>query len=468
MSITNYFNDPRSATFLVAGGDQALQTSPSAVAPVSIDDYANDAVNIADLQLGVLIKDEQFPDRYNTFLVAGELASDFSKIQLVQGTPYSSNVSLVDAHRRGHQSYVKSNDIDANGASLSVVSKPFTQSKSSAWVLGDVAGSTGEFLPLDNVIYPFRIGFGGRKSKKRNSQSGVSRMFVNMVKESITYTNDVDRFLQRTAASLNVNSSLRSRGARLRHGSKPGIVFAMNLVGGAGTPLSDFVVGNLGNQVPYEIKDGRTLTIEITEDLIATVAEMIAVVGAQYTAASTIEVIDLSTAGSVAMAAGAAAADALMFLALDDERAVVDDRVESVKTLIEKVGTENFPNLKKTEASRMYRGQGRGWQLFQDYQRRALMEIFAEETFPQENRPASLPPVYFSNDDTKYNVHEVWHSWAEYKDVQRIERNNQVVILEPIADTTTKASLNAVLAPWLNSVSMLKKFTDATAPSLFI
>lgn len=460
MSITNLYNDPRSVTFLVTSGNQAVKNT----AATSINNYATDSVNLADGQLGVLVRDAG--SRMNTFLEDGELASEFKKIQLVQGTPFSANVSDVDAHRRGHQAYVKSNDIDASQGQISVISKPFTQSYSSAFILGDVAGNAGAFVPVNNVNYAFRIGFKGRKVQKRNSQAAVSRMFISIQKETTTYTNDVDRFLKRAAYNLNQNSALRSRGG-VRRGSKPAIVFALNLAGGAGTSFTTIAGAALGSTFNYEVNNGQTLTFEVTADLKATLVKLIA--NTVAVGATTIEVINLSTAGSVAMGAGAAACDALMVLALDEEKAIVDDRIENNKAIINEIGLENFPTVLKVEGSTSYPGQGYGWQLYNEYQKRALMEIFAEETFPLENRPVSLPPYYFATDNTPYDVHEIWHTWVEYKDVQRIERANQIVIIVPSADTVTTGSMNtAGLAEWLNSVPNITKFTSATSPSIFV
>lgn len=467
----NLFNTTRSQTFLVLGGNQAVQLSPNVAGKVALDDFNGDKVNLADKQLGVVVDKHTDITLEKHFLVNNETYAKVKEIRLVQGTPVSGSISSAPGYRFGHQPYVQSNPIKL-GQEIHVVSTTAKQSYSSAWVVGDLAANAGSIDPVDNIIYKFKIAFGGRHQKKQYSNAGVNRMYVNIKKLTSAATNTRDRFIKRLAASLNLLSSHegRKRSSGRSAGNKPGLVLAINLAGGAGTSITTILAAAVGTKVNYEQKGTTIYTLTVTEDLKETLRKVVANV-ANVTNATTIEVINLATAGTVAMAAGAAAADALLVLALDNKPAQNDDRMETHKTTIEQIGLEGFdPQVRRVIGSRAYRGYGYGWQLYNEYLKRAQQEIIGGETMPLENRPMTDIPYYMAKDETQYDVHEIWTQDLQQSSgmgTAQFDRRSQIVILVPAADTVTTTSMNTALRVLLQSCPNVTLHTEATGTNIF-
>jgi len=465
----NLFNGTRSQTFLVLGGDQDIKASATAGAKVALNDFANDAVNLADKQLGVVVNKHTDTALEKHFLVKGETISTVKNISLVQGTPNSASVSSVNANRMGDLAYVASNPIDLS-QDIKVVSYGAKQSYSSAWVIGDVAANAGAIVPVDNVVYKLKIAFGGRHQQKQYATSGTNRMFINLTKEATSYTNDVDRFIQVAASKLNALSSHqgRKRSSGRAAGNKPALVLGINIGGGAGASLTDLTnTANIGTKYNYEIKNGVTYQFTLTADLVQTLTNVVANIS-NITTATTVEVMNLATAGSNAMGAGADAVDALLVLALDMKPALIDDRMETYKTTITQIGMEGFAaNVRREVASRAYRGFGYGYQLYNMYLSRAQQEIIGGETFPLENRPMSPIPAYMAKDNTLYDVHEIWSQDVQLAGNTDFDRRSQTIILVPVGDTTTTAGLNDELQTLLDSCPSVEVFSEATGGALF-
>ena len=193
---------------------------------------------MADKQLGVVVDKHTDTALEKHFLVTGETFAKVKTIRLVQGTPNSASVSSASATGMGHKAYVQSNPIKLEQA-IKVVSYEAKQSYSSAWLIGDLAANAGSIDVLDNIIYKIKIGFDGRYQNKRNSNSGVAKMFINIKKLAAAATNVRDRFVKRACANLNKLSSHqgRKRSNGRSAGNKPALCFAVNLAGGAGTRL---------------------------------------------------------------------------------------------------------------------------------------------------------------------------------------------------------------------------------------
>lgn len=468
----NLFNGTRSATFLVLGGNQAVQLSANVGGKVALDDPAGDKVNIADKQLGVVVDKHTDPTLEKHFLVNNETYADVKEIRLIQGTPNSASVSSVSYTGMGHKAYVQSNPIKL-GQEMHVVSYPAAQSYSSAWLIGDVDANAGSIDVVDNVIYKFRIGFDGRYQNKRNSNSGVAKMFINIQKLAAAATNVRDRFLKRACASLNKLSSHegRKRSNGRSAGNKPALCLAINLAGGAGTSITTILAATVGTKYDYEQDGTVQYKITVTEDLKETLRQAVANIP-NLVNASTIEVINLATAGAVAMAGGAAAADAILVLSLDGKPAIIDDRLETYKTTIKQIGLEGFGNdVRRVVASRTFRGYGYGHQLYKQYLKRAQQEIIGGETFPLENRPMSDIPYYMAKDDTLYDVHELWTQDLQKSsgmNTAQFDRRQQIVIIAPAADTATSTSLNTALRVLLQSCPNLTVHSAATGTDIFV
>ena len=465
----NLFNDPRSATFLVAGGNQALVYSPTYAGRIALDDFAGDKVNIADKQLALVVDAATDITREKNFLITGDTYPALKTVRFIQGTPKSANVSSVTGHGFGDKAYVQSNPIDLS-KEIHIVSHIAKQSYSSAWVVGDLAANSGAITPATNITYKFKIAFGGRQQQKQYSQAGTNRMYVNIKQLSTVVTNARDRFIKRLTTGLNKLSSHegRKRANGYQAGNKPAIVFAINIAGGAGTSITTILAAAVGTTFIYEQDGSKIYRFTVTEDFKETLRKVVANI-TNITNATTIEVIDLATAGSVAMAAGAAACDAMLIVALDSKAAEVDDRLETHKTTIAQIGLEGFDStVRRVVGSRTYRGFGYGWQLYVEYLKRAQMEVNGIETMPGENRPMPGYPVYLAKDETLYDVHEIWHQDLSFPGFSRQDNRSQIVVLVPAADAATTTSLNAALRTLIQSCpNVAYHGSDAVSPNIF-
>ena len=465
----NLFNTTRSATFLVLGGDQAVKLSPTIIGKVALDDFALNKVNLADKQLGVVVDAHTNTALEKHFLVLNETYPTVKQIRLIQGTPNSASVNSADYTGMGHKPYVQSNPINLN-EEIHVVSYEAKQSYSSAWILGDLAANAGSIDVIDGIIYKIKIGFDGRFQNKRNSNSGVSKMFINIQKDPAVAVNVRDRFIKRACTNLNLLSSHqgRKRGNGRSAGNKPALCLAVNLAGGDGVSITTILGAAIGTVYTYETVGSINYTFTVTADLKETLNQAVATI-TNIVGATTIEVIDLSTAGTIAMAAGVAAADAILVLALDTKPAVKDDRLETHKSTIMQIGLEGFAStVRRAVASRTYRGYGYGWQLYNQYRSRAQMEIIGEETFPLENAPMSDIPFYMATDDTQYDVHEIWTQSLQKAGNTEFDRRQQIVIIAPVADTATSTSMNTGLRVLLESCPNVSFYTEATPTDIFV
>lgn len=453
---------PRPETILVASADSALASG-------TLVNSATGVVNLADGQLGLVSAKHGQGVAYNTFLTAGQTVSDARFVRLVQGTPGSADLRTNKGNPANDLPYVQSPLIDGKSPVV-VTGKVATVPSYSAWVIGDVAANAGSINVVDETEYLMHVAFTGVRNDREFSVSGIETLPISFTTpdySTLGTTNALDHLIKNVAWKVNVNSRiLGATQAAGDRGNRNILALAVNLGGGAGTGTGNSVAtagsqstavvdlqsgsGNPVTSLPVYYDGTNTYSVTVDATMNQTFDNLVA--GSVLAAASTVEVINLTTAGA------AANADAIILIGTDQELASRVDTEERVKTRIH-VGLEynfNSTNPNKQEASNAYEGagQGRKWLLRSD-------RYHQLNQYTQQNQPRMeyfiQPPSYV--DATKnYNVYSIENVRENNVNYSHTAYNPSRTILL-VENTSTLGtglsnvvtSLNAIVDPWLDS-----------------
>jgi hypothetical protein len=158
----------------------------------------------------------------------------------------------------------------------------------------------------------------------------------------------------------------------LAGGSKNFVVLGMNVAGGAGTALASLV--NDDAVVNFQTIDGTTYGINSSTRFVRGLANLIA--ASTLAPASTIEVIDLATAGA------AAKIDALLVVGLDDILGVYEDDVFQMSTDVTVNPKDSYKELGTVVKVFASEPEGDGRSLGIDNNNRAQLEIHTKQNTP--------------------------------------------------------------------------------------
>ena len=443
--------------------------------------YSNSGndVNINDGQLGVISWDETSHLGKGTFLTdtnneagsGANTASDVKKIKIIQGTPNSSDISGMTAisGSYGYPAYIESTVIDSANP-ITFVGKAFATPLRSAWVAGEAIAQNDSFPnPADDTEYILRIAMEGVRHNKFFGTRNTDQ--VDVIVKTPTFSTlglstqaaKTDWMVQNLVYKANLNSKQISFSSSPYAGSKPFIAFGIDVGGGSGTALSAISAGT-----PFNFLTRNGITYSYTPDatFVATIAEIVA--NSDLTTSSTIEVVNLSTAG-------AAGNEAILVVALDSSQAVVEDREPRNKVRL-RVGLNetlyqagNITYL--VEASKPFEGQGQGRFYALQYKDRAKGQVFTEQWMGMTNTFLTSPD--YISETQEYNVFIIGNGHEENVNYSHTVKNpSHTFILVPSSSgasaSNTLADLNAILAPWLNSCTFEKKDTPATGSNLFV
>ena len=452
---------PRPENILVASADSALASG-------TLVNSATGVVNLADGQIGLVSAKHGQGVAYNTFLTAGQTVSDARFVRLVQGTPGSADLRTNKGNPANDLPYVQSQLIDGKSPVV-VTGKVATVPSYSAWMIGDVAANNGSISTADSTEYLMHIAFTGVRNDREFSVSGIETLPVsyttpNYTALGLTSGQALDQLIKNVAYQTNVNSRmLGATQAAGDRGNRNILALAINVGGGTGVTGTPVTTAGQQSVTVEDISTGAVSSIAVyydgtntySVDVDATMQQTFVNLIANSTPlinASTVEVINLATAGA------AANADAFILIGTDAETASVVDTEERVKTRIH-VGLEyNFNSLNpnKEEASVAYEGagQGRKWLLRSDRYNQL-------NQYTQQNQPRMEyfidPPKYV--DATKnYNVfiienvreNNVNYSHTAYNPSRTILLvENTGTLGTGLSNVVT--SLNAIVDPWLDS-----------------
>ncbi len=343
-------------------------TNQAVKATGNIGSGATTAMNIASGQLGIISVDHDSATRaYGDFLQAGDVAGDVAAVKIVMGNSVSANTQNVNPF-------------------LPQKSRPFLESpiihkdnvrsfsaRLSALPTYDAKVFTGFTTPEDLTLYKM---YAEMRSRRNDRDYGQNVDTVPVTYTTPDYTNTasitqpVAHLLQQVAHKFNLNSKAVSTSPNWQNkGQKPAVALAVDVSGGSGVALGTIDCGTSISVMTTTV-NGVTSTSTIVADqtMVETVRQLIA--NTTLTAASTVEVINITTAGQ----ASTPAVDALIVMGLDNELAHAYDDIYSTKVRVDVELGEAFQLQSITEAkgSDAFDGYGKGRQWRIQYDARAF------------------------------------------------------------------------------------------------
>lgn len=298
------------------------------------------AFNINDGQLGMLSMDHDGVVSYGTFVGAANAdVADVAAIQLMAGTPNSSQIHRADPWEIDAPPVIKSGVIHRDNI-RSVTTSVLTVGTQGMFAVTDVTtpvadAEYGGFIYINSV----------RNDRDWSDNDEVISEVVKMPASVAGITDVTDYMLNNLLFKFNTRSKIvsTSNSAMVRRGNRDFVVLGINSGGGSGQALGTITCA--GTPTSFDVindynLDGTAVTTQMTAtpDLVTGFAKLIkqqadAVAGGatitnQITAASTIEVIDLQTAGA------AANIDCFVVIGLDQKIAPYKDDIAEVKTRV--------------------------------------------------------------------------------------------------------------------------------------
>lgn len=358
----NRSNMPHLEYFFIPTGNQAMPV-------VGNLSGATTAMNVANGQLGAVVAthDTNLPGlAWGDFLPASTSALDVDAIKIVQGTANSANTTNVKGWdiRKSHleSPILKRDKIRSFSARLSATPTYHA----------DVFWNFDAAMAADLTQFKMYI---EQRSLRNDRDYGRNVDVTPITYQTPEYsalaaiTQPTAHLLQNVLHKVNLQSQAVSTSPRFASkGNKPIIGFALDISGGAGVALGTVECGDV-IPVITTMRNGVTLTSNYVADaaFIQSVNDWLNTAGSPITAATTIELIDISTAGT----AGTPAIDAFVIMGLDQEVAEAYDDIYSTKVRTDVELADGFridPLFSDLEISQAFDGytSGRQWRIRYD------------------------------------------------------------------------------------------------------
>lgn len=291
-------NEKYREVFIVGTGNQTGATTGNISG-------ATAAVNIASGQIGVIAAtNDQAHLAAGAFLsatnnpagAAANTAQDVPAIQIVQGTPNSADTSQLVGWFNEDPSFVRSGVIRAGSV------RSFTAQLYALPVLSSVQFSGLTDAQVSSVKdYGVYTELRSRRND-RDFGANVEQVPVTFTTPDYTVTtvdSEVDHLITNLVYGINQQSRLWKDA--YSRGNRNLVALAINTGGGNGTALGTVA---LGDAIPFaKTSNDTTLSITVDRPLLNTLAEIIDN-SAEITTTSTVEVVDLDTAGNGELAQG--------------------------------------------------------------------------------------------------------------------------------------------------------------------
>ena len=367
---------------LVATGDQALPTGAFATTGTT--------VNIASGQLGVLSWDKNSSVRaLGNYIVTGDDSAEVQAIKIVQGTPASANTQLADVWEIGDKTHLESGIIRKNNITSVTVKKAvipvFGGQVASAFPTPVNDGKYTAYLKLDSARYDREY------STMNDNVVYAASPIVNYTTAGIT--NPLDYVL--TNIMVDFNSQSKAVTSNTRRGTKSFVVLGVKFAGGSGQ-----VIGTITptTNITFQTVSGVAQVLKSSQELCQTLARLTKD-NAALLATSTIENVDLSTAGA------AAKIDGLIVIGLPHELAAEYDNVAAIQVKPSLNFGANFISGVDPTITTCHpvegAGQGRKWALLNTL-RPAL------QTYTMQNQPQG---DFFSEGKSYINSSNLYTSY---------------------------------------------------------
>lgn len=405
-------------------------------------------LNVTNGSLGLISRDLTSADEaYGDFVsTANASAVKVKAVELIQGTPNSTQLSLVNPYDVNDRAFVGSGYIHADKL-VSVEGIKYAPGQYSAQLVKDFS------TPIAQEMYRLSVIL---QSQKRDIEYSDKKRDENVATYSFegTVTNALDLVLQNLASRVNLNSLYVK-------GHKPYVVFGVKYVGGSGTTIGDIAKGT---QLPFLTHEGITYNYTVNVEFVQSV--MNAITENAGLADATIETIDITTAGA------AAKIDTLLVVGLDEPLALGFDDSISRKTRVSMHTTLDGATFTKVSLPRETVGSGRDWKI--RFEQRMALYIHTLQNKDHGDYPIQIP-VYI-DENKNYNSVVISHYGEEAEGINKYRTQQLIVLLEAtIADDTIEAynsstttvnafsitttastlkdSLNTVFGAWLADAS---------------
>lgn len=439
MSINTNANNHgvKNEVILVASGSQDLANETDVLASGNLIPATGFAMNIADGQLAVVAATpDNSTKSVNDFIEGTDTVSTVPVIQIVQGTPYSSDIrNVAQINAIDHKEVVRSMPIDGRNK-IAFSAKVAQHPTNDAWVIG---GTAGAITPLDVTSYALNLQFKSTRNDRDFSVHGNENLTVNFTTPDYTTlatTNPLDHLIKNIVYNADLNSAgLDFNNPASKRGNRNFVAFAIDESGAVGTALEDIEVG-----VAFDVAvDASGGTVQYIPDasFVATIEDVIA--NSDLIGSSTVVVADLSTAGDVVDRA-----DAMLIVALDHVLSYANDDIKQVKVKLgvglETIGVDLATDPGKVNASAPFEGEGQGRKWRIEYEKRYGLNIWTAQNRPDGRYLYITPPSYI-DETLDYTAYIIEHH-AEYTVRGSHDGNNffRTIILVPCtaqAETVT-------------------------------
>jgi hypothetical protein len=460
---------------IVAGANSALQTAGALVG-------AGVSLNINNGQLGLLSWDPSTAssEPIGDFMQAGDAAT-VEHVKLIQGTPNSSNITKVRPWETRDPGYVAS-DIISKRNIRSFSADLYKPARLGAHAFSSLG------TPQDEQLYKGYVFLNSVRMDRdwADNDNVIAATFTTPNYTVLGTVDPLDHMLQNLAYRFNSASKLGNSGNPTnRIGNRDFVVFAVNTGAGSGTVIGDIECGDV---IEFMVSSGNIYgnpTAPVTSSIVADAPLMRALAevinnNADIASTSTIEVINLSTAGA------AANVDALIFVSLEEEKAEIFDDIAQVIPNIEVGLSDSFRDDATYLQTKINPEEsvGEGWKMkiFEDNQARIYRHTMQNQPFME-----FINQGFTYVDPTKnYNVYTLDYFDYEETLTTREHAPKQLTILLPVADAictsgddvndvtsytasdyfvstglsnTTATSIEAVFAAWLKDSNTKSPFT---------
>lgn len=350
-------------TILVFTGDQALPTGNFATTGTSI--------NLADGQAGILSFDINSTVRpLGQYLENGDDSTEVQAIKIVQGTGASSNTQLADIWEVGEKSHLESGIIRNNRIRSVMVKLPRFAT------LGAQVATTFD-TPVDLGVYNAFLELKSVRYEKEYGITNSNSLYADAPVIDFTAEGTVsplDYILTNLVADF--NSQSKAVTSNTHRGNQSFVVFGVKVAGGSGQALGTITpTTNINFQTIDSVTQTLTSSVELCQALARLVQD------SALTTSSTIENVDITTAGA------AAKIDAIIIVGLPQSLAAYYDDVEQ-QMVFPRINfggdfiAETDPTV--TTAYPMEgTGHSRKWNIFN--RKRAQLNIHTKQNQPKDD-----------------------------------------------------------------------------------
>lgn len=472
MLVKSNKNQAPMETFLVASVATTATAGDSLAA-------AGNSLPIDNGELGIVSADPSGATTSGKFLTAGQTAAQVKAVQIVQGTPNSSNLSNVNPFGVGHKALVKSGIIRKDKV-RSIATYHYELPQYSIWYLTGLSGIA------NNTRYYVNITMEGERI---DTTHGMNREVIReVVKTPATApTNVNDYVLQNLGLGINKLSKFLNTNSGFA-GTKPIIAFGVKSDGTNDADDINDIATTTGitgaslaskNFAQYTV-NGTTYQCEYTPDMVF-VNSLNKAIG-HTSALGTAKLVSL---GSVTPGS-AATIDGLLIVAFRETPiAAYDDIKEQSIRLAVNFGSEfgtTQPTYTLNHVCKPFEGANGGRQLDLRYKDRAAQQIFNLQNWPVDGRPYPIPESYIDpNKNYMATIVEYYDEdntiSGQHESVGQVVMLLEATIANPTAAAGTAfdvdtvldpATLEGVIGAWLRSNSNVEYKGTATSAGIFL